>query len=345
MTKAPKTRNIDRLPCWARTAIPAAAGVAVGLLLLALFGAPDREAPPRTISGKVDRPAAAPPASVVLPPAAPAQRVPLAQRPQASPPPAAAEPAWRRNAIASETQTGMALVAIIIDDMGLDRRAAQAMAALRGPLTLSYLPYAADLPAQTRTARAAGHELMVHVPMEPDHPEASVPASVLSVDLSPAEAMRRLDWALGRFDGFVGVNNHMGSRFTADAGHMRPVLAELKRRGLLFVDSRTSSRTVAPAIARGLGLPFASRDVFLDHDDDTAAIRARLRELEEVAQRNGHAVAIAHPRERTLAALREWLPTMESRGLALVPVSAIVQRAGPAQGAKDPASRAGAGRS
>jgi polysaccharide deacetylase 2 family uncharacterized protein YibQ len=171
---------------------------------------------------------------------------------------------------------------------------------------------------------------MVHVPMEPDHPEASVPAGVLSVDLSPAEAAKRLDWALGRFDGFVGINNHMGSRFTADTGHMRPVLAELKRRGLLFVDSRTSSKTVAPGIARDLGLPFVGRDVFLDHEDDAAAIRARLREVEALARRQGYAVAIGHPRERTLAALKEWLPAASARGLMLVPVSAIVYRLGPA---------------
>jgi polysaccharide deacetylase 2 family uncharacterized protein YibQ len=306
-------------------ALPVAAGMTVGLVLLGVLMGPASEPVGRASIER--RPAAA---LVTLPKPAveeksrPAEvtQPPSIETPRAAAP---AEPAWRRFAVAVPSTT-LPQIAIIIDDMGIDRRLGRAMAALPGPLTLSFLPYAPDLPAQTQAARTAGHELMVHIPMEPDHPEASVPASVLSVDLSPGEAIRRLYWALGRFDGFVGVNNHMGSRFTADADHMRPVLEELKRRGLLFVDSRTSPRTVGPSIARGLGLPFVGRDVFLDHEDDSAAIRARLRDAEGIARRQGYAVAIGHPRERTLAALKEWLPTVAERGLVLVPISAIVYR-------------------
>jgi polysaccharide deacetylase 2 family uncharacterized protein YibQ len=327
---------------WRGTVLPAALGVAVGLVLLALLGDPSGRAPdaPRPKAPAIEPRPATPP-SIQLPPRPrrdPVMTGPAVPAPPPKPlagatpgpPPATAEPAWRRNAVAAAVPAGRALVAVIIDDMGLDRRQAQAAVALPGPLTLSYLPYAGDLPAQTRAARSAGHELMVHVPMEPEQASATVPTIALSVDLEPVEAARRLEWALGRFDGFVGINNHMGSRFTADAGHLRPVLQELKRRGLLFVDSRTSPRSAAPELARALRLPFASRDVFLDHDDDAAAIRARLRELEEIARQRGHAIAIGHPRERTLAALREWLPTLAARGFVLVPISAVVHRLGPA---------------
>jgi polysaccharide deacetylase 2 family uncharacterized protein YibQ len=188
------------------------------------------------------------------------------------------------------------------------------------------MSYAPDVRHQAEAGRQRGHELMLHLPMEPEGPFNYPGPNALMTGLGEEENLRRLYWALDRFDGFVGVNNHMGSRFTADADHMRPVLEELKRRGLLFVDSRTSPRTVGPSIARGLGLPFVGRDVFLDHEDDSAAIRARLRDAEGIARRQGYAVAIGHPRERTLAALKEWLPTVAERGLVLVPISAIVYR-------------------
>jgi hypothetical protein len=340
--KKPDRKGGARTTSWRATVVPAALGVAAGLALLALLGDPAGPPPdasrPRPPAAEPKRAPNQPP-SIQMPPRPrrePVLTEPARPAPPAKPvgeatlsPTAAAEPAWRRNAVAAAVPAGRALVAVIIDDMGIDRRHAQAAVALPGPLTLAYLPYAGDLPAQTRAARAAGHELLVHVPMEPEQAAATVPAIALSADLEPVEVARRLAWALGRFDGFVGVNNHMGSRFTADPAHLRPVLQELKRRGLLFVDSRTSSRSAASDIARALRLPFASRDVFLDHDDDATSIRERLREVEEIARSRGHAVAIGHPRERTLAALRAWLPTLADRGLVLVPISAIVHRQAP----------------
>jgi polysaccharide deacetylase 2 family uncharacterized protein YibQ len=216
------------------------------------------------------------------------------------------------------------MIAIVIDDMGLNRTLSRRAVALRG-LTLSYLPYGEDLPAQTSEARAAGHELLVHVSMAPEGHEDAGP-NALAPGLSEAEIGRRLDWALNRFSGYVGINNHMGSRFTADEKGMAEVMERLKARGLMFLDSRTTARTLGPTLAHRLGVPLAERSVFLDNVETVDAVRRQLAELEAIARREGAAVAIGHPKEATLAALAPWLQTLETKGFILVPLSAIVRQ-------------------
>jgi len=217
------------------------------------------------------------------------------------------------------------MIAIVIDDMGLNRSLSRRAVSLRG-LTLSYLPYGEDLPEQTREARAAGHELLVHVSMAPEGREDAGP-NALMPGLPEGEIARRLDWALNRFSGYVGINNHMGSRFTADEKGMAEVMERLKSRGLLFLDSRTTARTVGAALAHKMGVPLAERSVFLDNVETADAVRRQLAELETIARREGAAIAIGHPKEATLNALGPWLETLESKGFALVPISAIVRHA------------------
>lgn len=225
-------------------------------------------------------------------------------------------------------QGGRPLISIVIDDMGLDRPRSRRAVALPARLTLSYLPYARDIGGQVRAARARGHELFLHLPMEAYSRAVDPGPRALSPASHPRETMRRLRWALSRFDGFVGVNNHMGSRFTSDADGMRLVLKELARHRLIFLDSRTTPRSVARPIANALGLPFAARDVFLDDHQDGISVRARLQELERIARRRGHAIAIGHPRDRTLVALRNWLASGAGRAFQVVPVTRIVMQRG-----------------
>ncbi len=233
-------------------------------------------------------------------------------------------PPWRRFAVAPPAvPAGAPRIAIVIDDMGMNRRNTRAAMTLPPPLTMAFLSYAPDLPEVTRAARRAGHELLVHVPMQPRGADADPGPKVLDAKLS-AEALRaRLDWALSRFSGYVGINNHMGSAMTADRAGMRLILAELKRRGLLFLDSRTTADTVAGELSRELGVPHVARDVFLDNVPEVAAIRAELSRVEAIARKHGTAVAIGHPYDTTLAALRAWLPEARRRGFALVPISAV----------------------
>lgn len=235
--------------------------------------------------------------------------------------------AWQLNALPlpEEPESGPR-IALVIDDLGPNRANTDRVVKLPGPLTLAFLVYADELPQVAARARAAGHELLAHVPMEPEDTVHHDPGpNVLKADLAPEELRRRLAWGLDRYSGFVGVNNHMGSRFTASAAGMRPVMAELRRRGLLFLDSKTTADTVGPALAREFGVPHAARDVFLDNDPAAPAIREQLLRLEKVARRTGLAIGIGHPYDSTIEALAEWLPTLRARGFRLVPVSAIVR--------------------
>jgi hypothetical protein len=241
-----------------------------------------------------------------------------------------AAPAWRRNAAAfPQPGPGAAKIAVVIDDLGLNRPNAREMLALPGPLTLAFMTYAPSPGDLTRAARAAGHELLVHVPMQPSDAATDPGPKALSGALDRAELMARLDWGLSRFDGYVGINNHMGSAFTRNSEGMRAVLGELKRRGLMFLDSRTIAGSVAGPLAKEMGVAHATRDVFLDNERDVAAIRAQLAKAEEIAREHGSAVAIGHPYDATIQALSAWLPTLADKNIALVPISALAKGRGP----------------
>ena len=315
---------------WAGVALSATVAF-IGVALTAPAPAPQRPPPPppRTVIALPPEPLPAfrPPVPRDVPVAAvlpPMQAAPLPKAP--SPP---AEPQWRRYAVSAAAAVGRIPVAIVLDDLGLDRaRTARAMA-LPAPVTLSFMAYAPEVRQDAEAARARGHELIVHVPMEPLNPAVDMGPNGLAIGLGDGELLRRLRWDLDRFGGYVGINNHMGSRFTADAEAMQLVIGELKSRGLLFLDSRTSGRTVGAMLAQRAGVPFAERDVFLDDDQHPAAIAARLGDVEAAARRYGSAIAIGHPHDATLAALAAWLETMPAKHLQLVPLTAIVRlRAG-----------------
>lgn len=333
------------------------AGALAGLVAVALVagqGSPPSAPAKGTVAAEAPAAAAKPPAQPAMPskpspvsatrtstsPASPAPAPPAPVRTAAVPPaaeqlaalpapPPAAEasrPAWLRNAVAVPDTGGRPVIAIVIDDLGLNRPNTAAIVRLPGPLTLAFLSYADDLKAQTAAARRAGHELLVHMPMEPLGESYDPGPDALRTGAPPGRTVEQLRESLASFDGYVGINNHMGSRFTASEPDMRLVLTELKRRGLLFLDSRTIGGSVAHEVAAQVGLPFAERDVFLDNVQSSSEVEARLAETEEIARRRGHAIAIGHPHDATIEALAKWLPTLAARGFALVPVSAIVKR-------------------
>ncbi len=237
-------------------------------------------------------------------------------------------PPWVHNAVPFALPAGLPMVALMFDDLGMDRRRTERIIGFPGPLTLSFLPYAGDLPRQTRAAHAAGHELMVHMPMEPLASGLDPGPGVLLTSLSVEENLRRLDHGLAAFDGYVGLNNHMGSRFTMDRAALAPILAELHRRGLLFVDSVTIPTSVGSELAAAINMPHTQRNVFLDNEMTSAAVHASLMRLEQLARQTGTAVAIGHPHDVTLDAVAAWLPTLAAKGLVLAPVSAVVRARG-----------------
>ncbi|MFZ1427710.1 MAG: divergent polysaccharide deacetylase family protein, partial [Geminicoccaceae bacterium] len=216
-----------------------------------------------------------------------------------------------------------AMLAIVIDDMGPAAGLTRRAISLPVPVTLSFLPYADDLDGLTAAAQRRGHEVFLHLPMEPIGTPNPGPNAIL-VSLEPDELEHRLDWAFDRVPRATGLNNHMGSRATSDPGTMLKVLQEARRRGLSFVDSRTSPLSVGDALADQLGVPHVARDVFLDNDPSSAAILRQLAEAERDARRRGHALAIGHPYPTTLAVLEAWLPAAEARGLRIVTAGQLI---------------------
>ncbi len=156
-------------------------------------------------------------------------------------------------------------IVIIIDDMGMDRKHSNQVIDIGAPLTLAFLPYAPQLKNITQRASAQGHELMIHMPMEPMKESLDPGPISIRVGMSEGEILKNLDKAFKSFDNYVGINNHMGSKVTQNEPILHLVMDQLAQRNLLFVDSKTISTSKAGAIAARHGLDYAERDVFLDH--------------------------------------------------------------------------------
>ena len=221
---------------------------------------------------------------------------------------------------------GRPQIAIVIDDLGMSPGRTASIARLPATLTLAFLPYAGDLDRQVAAARREGHEVIAHVPMEPLDGRLRPGPQPLHTRLNAPEIERRLARDLARLPGPVGINNHMGSRFTSDPNRLAVVLSALRERGLYFLDSLTSPRSEGARMARRMGVPYAVRDVFLDDTISHGEVWYRLRQAEAIARRKGHAIAIGHPHQATLDVLRQWLPQAQARGVELVPVSALLNR-------------------
>jgi polysaccharide deacetylase 2 family uncharacterized protein YibQ len=215
-------------------------------------------------------------------------------------------------------------IAIVIDDMGLNLTGSERAERLPKAITLSFMPYAPRLADQTGQAREDGHELLLHMPMEPMGNNDPGPGALLT-NLSPEEIRSRFQKGLDSFKGFDGVNNHMGSKFTSDAAGMEIVIDELQKHNLFFLDSRTSPHTVGEKIAKQHGLPTLGRDIFLDDDMSAEAVRTQLARTEYVAKRQGYAIAIGHPHEVTLNALEAWLPEAQKRGFVFIPLHDLLK--------------------
>ena len=213
-------------------------------------------------------------------------------------------------------------IALIIDDVGLDAAAAARVLALDAPLTIAILPYAEAAAATALAARAGGRDVLVHVPMEPLGLDDPGPHA-LRVDLSDRDLRARIRWAMARVPGAIGLNNHMGSRFTGDPRALRVALGAIADQGPLFIDSMTIADSRGYAVAEGLGLPVLRRDIFLDHVIEAGAIRARLAEAETLARAQGHAVLIGHPHDATLEALESWIGEARAAGFDFVTVTAL----------------------
>lgn len=221
-----------------------------------------------------------------------------------------------------EAGRGAPKLFIIFDDMGPDRRAFDEIMSLPGPVTLSFLPYARNIQPLVDAAVARGDDILLHLPMEPSGGADPGPGS-LTTDMKSDELFKELSRNLGKFDGYVGVNNHMGSKFTRNEQAMKRVLAYLDRRGLFFIDSLTTGSSVAVKAGAAVGADVYARDVFLDSEPGKTTVQRQLDLAERIAQKTGYAIVICHPRRETLDVIGPWLTTAPARGFDLAKVSSL----------------------
>ena len=233
------------------------------------------------------------------------------------------------------------VVAIVIDDIGYDRKIAARLLAMDAPLTFSVLPYGPFSREIATEARSRGHEIMLHLPMEPkEFPAVNPGPGALLNQMSPDEFIGQLKADIDRIPGLKGVNNHMGSAISTSPERMRQIFTILKKNDLYYIDSRTTAETVARPSAELLQLPFTERDIFIDHYENRSFIRKQLKRLIKRAQRQGYAVGIAHPHTVTCDVLAELLPELK-KSVVLVPASMVVDTVMLAQSAATHAKRDG----
>jgi polysaccharide deacetylase 2 family uncharacterized protein YibQ len=219
---------------------------------------------------------------------------------------------------------GLPRIAIIIDDMGYDPYIIDGFLKLDLPLAFSVLPQAPYTQSIAKKARNKGHELILHLPMEPtDYPTVNPGPGALLTKMSTRKIKTILNRHLDEIPGIRGVNNHMGSFFTAKRDKMAVVMRELKKRNLFYIDSRTTTETVAHELAEMMGVPVASRSVFLDNDLSSKVIRFQMERLLGIARHSGAAIGIGHPNEETLDLLKNYLGKLRTR-VKVVPVSELI---------------------
>jgi len=217
-------------------------------------------------------------------------------------------------------------LAIIIDDFGRNKKIAEQIYKVHSPMTLAILPYLPYSSEIARTAATKGYEIMLHLPMEPLSPRANPGKGAIYVRMSPKEiAFQTAENIINLPPLIKGVNNHMGSRATADRRVMKAMLQELKKYNFYYVDSVTSRHSVGFAVARELGVRTAKRDIFLDNKDDADYIKGQLRKLIAKALKNKKAIGIGHTRPLTIEVIAEMIPEIEKRGIQIVFASEIVE--------------------
>jgi polysaccharide deacetylase 2 family uncharacterized protein YibQ len=221
---------------------------------------------------------------------------------------------------------GQPKIAIVVGGLGISaRQTAAAIAQLPPGITLAFAPYDNDVQRWISEARKQGHEVLLEVPMEPyDFPDSDPGPHTLRAAASEDTNIDRLSWSLSRVTGYVGITNLLGSRFITDADALEPVMTFLSRRGLMFFDNGSSSRSVAPDVAKRVGEPFAQAATTIDVIQTGMEIDQRLSELETRARLNGWAAGAGFLYPVTLDRLSVWAKGLSDRGLALVPASAIV---------------------
>ncbi|MBI5587763.1 MAG: divergent polysaccharide deacetylase family protein [Deltaproteobacteria bacterium] len=230
------------------------------------------------------------------------------------------------SAVAPPVKKAYPRVAIVIDDMGQDMKKLRELIALNAPITVAVLPNLSHSKDTAKEAHARGLEVLLHLPMEPkDLGDNNPGKGALLTAMTSEEIRKNIEDDLKTVPYAAGVNNHMGSRFTEDERQMRSVLNVVKKRKMFFLDSRTSSNSVAGKVAGEIGVRNADRNVFLDNSRDITYIKGQITELVSIARKHGSAIAIGHPHPETIEAIKESLEVLNG-SVEIVKLSDIVNK-------------------
>jgi polysaccharide deacetylase 2 family uncharacterized protein YibQ len=230
----------------------------------------------------------------------------------------------------TEVNTKPARVAILLRGVGRhDPDKADAIGSLPSAISLGFWPYAAEGKRLASKAREKGHEIIVQVPLEPaDYPASNPGPDALLTSLTPEQNAQRLETLLKRFEGHSGVTNLMGGKMLQSKDSLKPVLEELKARGLLYIGESNNSHATARQLAREINLRFGAAEVMIDAQPSQAAIDKALARLIAIARQRGSAIGIGNATALTVQQVHEWSETLAAQGITLVPVGALASAPG-----------------
>jgi len=217
-------------------------------------------------------------------------------------------------------------IAIVIDDLGGKDKISQELLRWDLPITLAILPFTPFSKTLAGEAHRQGKEVILHLPMEPrGYPQIRPGEGVLLKEMDEARLVRQLSKDIEAVPHVIGVSNHMGSRLMEDSEKMKIVFSELKRRGLFFLDSRTTPQTIGLQVAQSVGLKAMERSVFIDNSSTEEDIKQQLEQLIQLSLSKGKAIGIGHPHPSTLKYIKEMIPKMKEKGIEVVPLSEVME--------------------
>ncbi|MBD9558259.1 divergent polysaccharide deacetylase family protein [Ensifer sp. ENS03] len=218
-------------------------------------------------------------------------------------------------------------IALVVGGLGLSQTGTQkAIRDLPGEVTLGFATAGNSLQRWMQEARRSGHEILLQLPMEPfDYPANDPGPNALRVGLSEKKNLAELHRNLAEITNYTGVMNYLGGRFLSDADALEPVMRDLGRRGLLFLDDGTSAQSLSGKLAGAFDVPHGFADLTLDSELSRNAILKKLDELERIARRNGTAIGVASAFDESVGAIASWIGEAQGRGIEIVGVSALVK--------------------
>ena len=218
-------------------------------------------------------------------------------------------------------------VAIIIDDIGYDLATVRELLSIDADITYAILPLLAHSREAAEMVHKANHETLLHLPMEPlSYPKEKPGNGALFTDMNDEELVFQLNSNLASVPYVSGVNNHMGSKFMSNEERLLPVFKELKRRGLFFIDSRTTGNSKTTAASQKVHLTVASRKIFLDNERDYSKIYRILMEVAQMPADGSPLIIIGHPHPETIRAIRDASKVFREKGVSIIPVSKLLQK-------------------